>query len=121
MRISAGGAANWLAWALFVALFAVAVVVVDRLGFAGLFILGVITWLVCLRAALDNDNPGYGAMRSLLERPRAESSPEQREARHSEQQTALVPLRFFGRCGMALTAIGLAGFIWQWWFATPPS
>ena len=121
MGISAGVAANWLAWVLFLALFALAVVAVDRLGFVGLFILGLVTWLVCLRAGLDNDNPGYGTMRSLLQRPASELSPEQREARYAERQTAMLPLRFFGRCGMVLTAIGVAGFAWQWCFAAPPA
>lgn len=57
MRSSAGALANALAWSVVAALIAAAVLVVNRLGFVGLMLLGGATWLVCLRAELDQDVP----------------------------------------------------------------
>ena len=113
--LSPGVIANALAWLALAAVFAGAVVMTDRLGFLGLFVIGVLTWFVCVQAAQD-DNPNWRALRGqgnvTLSDP-----PDQRAARHREWQAALDPIRFLSRCGMALTAIGAAGFAWQYWVA----
>ena len=112
MRITAAAIANGAAWAVFAVIFALAVVMADVLGFLGLFILGVITWMVCVRAGQEDD-PYW-----LTARPRTEnrrSAPEEQASRMAHWQTTLEPVRFFARCGMALTAIGAAGFAWQYW------
>ena len=111
MRISALAIANGLAWAAFGLIFAAAVVMADVLGFLGLFIIGAITWMVCVRAGQD-DNPDW---QTSARRAAAAEQPEQRAARLSSWQAALHPIRFFARCGMALTAVGAAGFLWQYW------
>ena len=86
--------------------------VTQRLGFAGLFLLGGVTWLVCTRASLDQAVPTWGVhvFRAGMERPR---SMEARAAAAAEHAAALSPLRFYGRCGAVLAAIGAAGFGWE--------
>ena len=119
MRISAAALANGLAWGVFALIFAAAVVMADVLGFLGLLIIGAITWLVCARAAQD-DNPGWRNWQAFQRIAPDEAGPasrEQRAARWAEWQVGLDPIRFFGRCGMALTLIGAAGFAWQYWAA----
>lgn len=114
MRFSAGTLANALAWGVVAALIVAAVLVVDRLGFVGLMLLGGATWLVCLRAELDQDVLTWGTevFRAHLEQRRPS---EQREAAKAERHALLSPLRFYARCGMALAAAGLAGVLWQLW------
>ena len=120
MRISAGTVANAVAWLVFAGIFAVAVVMADVLGFLGLFIIGAITWMVCARVGQD-DNPDWRPWQAFGHAVPHDTawpaSPEQRAARRAEWQLALDPIRFFARCGMALTAIGAAGFAWQYWAA----
>ena len=115
LRLSGGGVANAAAWGVFALLFAAAVKIATALGFVGLIILGGATWLVCSRAALDEDAAGWGTevFRARMGRS---GSPEERAARAAERDGFQGPLRFFGRCGMALVAMGVAGFVWQrWW------
>lgn len=117
MRFSVGALANALAWGVAAALIAAAILVVDRLGFVGLMLLGGAAWLVCIRAELDHEVPTWGTavFQAHLEQRR---SAEQREAALEEHRALLSPLRFHARCGMALAAAGLAGVLWQIW--TPP-
>ena len=111
MRIPAGAIANGAAWVVFAVIFAAAVVMADVLGFLGLFILGAVTWMVCVGAARDDD-PSWQVAPRRSARP---ETPEEHAARLSHWQATLQPIRFFARCGMALTAIGAAGFAWQYW------
>ena len=120
MRIPAGAFANAAAWGVFAVLIAASLAIADRLGFLGLFLLGGATWLICVRASQSNDTPTWG-QRAFEAQMTGERSPEARAARLAERDAALNPLRFFGRCGMALTAIGTIGFAWQYWFAVVPN
>ena len=115
--VSPGAIANAAAWLALAAVFAGAVIMTDVLGFLGLFVIGVFTWLVCVQAGQD-DNPNWRAVHGRNDREALPAaSPEQRAARDWEWQVARDPIRFLGRCGMALTTIGAAGFAWQYWFA----
>ena len=89
MRISALAIANGLAWAAFGLIFAATVVMADVLGFLGLFIIGAITWMVCVRAGQD-DNPDWQTSARRISTAAAEQ-PEQRAARLSSWQAALPP------------------------------
>jgi hypothetical protein len=95
-----GNGLGWLALAL---LFGIAVVMVDVLGFVGLIILGAATAMICTRAAIAESRTGSPPSR-----------PEERAALSAEQEASLAPLRFFSRCGLAVAAIGAAGFAWQY-------
>lgn len=113
-RFSATALGNAVAWGGFVVLLCVAVWVAQALGFAGLFLLGGVTWLVCSRAAMDSETPTWGVevMRARMTRAR---SVEERAAVEHERQAFASPLRFYGRCGMALAGAGAVGFAWQMW------
>ncbi|WP_158742361.1 hypothetical protein [Acidisphaera sp. L21] len=106
MKISAHRVGNAVAWGVFALLFALAIVMADVLGFLGLVILGGATAMICTRAALAESRSGGTPHR-----------PEDRAALFAEREANLAPLRFFGRCGLALAAIGAAGFAWQYWTA----
>ena len=114
MRLSPRHAAEAIAWVVFLALIGVALVVAHRLGFVGLFLLGAATWLVCVRAEMDQDVPTWGA-ETFRSRMEDAGSPEQRAAALGERQAAIVPLRFGRRCGIVVTTIGALGFLWQQW------
>ena len=114
MRLSAGAAANAAAWGVIVLLIGAAALMVNRLGFMGLLLLGGATWLVCIRAELDEDIPAWGT-EVFKARMDGRRSPEQRASMLEERRAFTSPLRFCRRCGMALAAVGAAGFIWQQW------
>jgi len=114
MRFSAGDAANAAAWIVILALICGAVVMAAVLGFVGLLILGGMTWLVCVRAEMDQDTPTWGA-EVFRARMGGQGSPEQRAAMLEERRAFVSPLRFYRRCGIVLAVIGAAGFIWQQW------
>ncbi len=116
MRFSAHSAANAAAWVVLVAIFCVAVVLTRLLGFAGLFLLGGMTWLVCLRAEMDHDAPTWGAEVFKAQLERQQYSPEQRASMLEERRVFVSPLRFYRWCGIFLAAVGLIGFVWQNWF-----
>ena len=105
---------NAIAWAGIACMIAVAFAVAQLLGFLGLFLVGGLAWLVCTRAALDSDVPTWGRD-AFAARMAQAGSPEQRAARQAERASALQPLRYYGRCAMALALIGAAGFAWQVW------
>ena len=122
MRLSAGDIANVAAWVVIAALAALAFVMADVLGFLGLLVIGAATWLVCSRAAQD-ESPHWrgpftieGAPPDRAARQRL-PSPEQQAATQADWAARLDPIRFFGRCGMVLTAVGAAGFAIQYWLA----
>jgi hypothetical protein len=106
--------ANTLAWVAIAALIAVALVVANRLGFAGLLVLGLLTAFVCGHAELQNDIPAAGTaiFKARMDRPR---SPEDRHARADEGRSFMSSLRFFKWCGLGLAVIGLVGFVLQLW------
>ena len=114
MRLSAGAVANAVAWGAIVLLIGAAVLMVNRLGFMGLLLLGSATWLVCTRAELDQDTPTWST-EVFKARMDGRRSPEQHAAMLEERRAFTSPLRFYRRCGMVLAAVGAAGFIWEHW------
>jgi hypothetical protein len=66
MRSTVAEIANALAWAVLLVLVGVAILIADLLGFAGLFILGMFTWVICTQVELGDDTPtrahGLGAV-----------------------------------------------------------
>ncbi len=114
MRFSLGTAANGLAWLVIVGLIGLALLAADRLGFLGLLLLGLMTWLVCTLVALDEAAPTWGA-EVFRSRMSGSGSPEQRAAACAEHDAALSPVRFYRWCGIALVAVGAAGLAWQYW------
>jgi hypothetical protein len=112
MRSTAGEIANALAWAVLLVLVGVAILIADWLGFAGLFILGMLTWVICVQVELGDDTPtaSIAVFRARMARER---SPERRAAARAERQVRLSPLPFYRWCGIGLTVVGAAGFVWQ--------
>ena len=90
---------NLVAWGVLIALGAGAVLFVNRLGFVGLAVLGLLTLLVCSRVAMDDDMPSWGehVFRERMGRPKAPGP----------------DLRFFQLCGAGLATVGALGFAWQ--------
>ncbi len=85
-------------------------------GFAGVGLLGLMLWCICVRIELEKD-AAIGASRTpeliaYQHEARERMSPEQRAAWREEQSIALQSTRFFKHLGMGLTAIGAAGFGW---------
>jgi hypothetical protein len=116
MRSTAGEIANALAWAVLLVLVGVAILIADRLGFAGLFILGMLTWVICTQVELGDETP-TASIAVFRARMAPERSPERRAAAQTERQVRLSPLPFYRWCGVALTGIGAVGFVWQHWVA----
>lgn len=106
---------NVVAWAAIVVLIAAAIAIADRLGFAGLLILGLLTTFVCGHAELQDDIPAAGIeiFKARMDNPR---SPEERQAKAEEGRSFIASLRYFKWCGVALAVIGLVGFASQLWF-----
>ena len=117
MRGWLGEIVNAIAWVALCGLIAVAILIADRLGFFGLVILGLFTWLICTHLELDDETPtaSVAVFRSRLQPP---PSPEQRAAARDDRWVRLSPLRFYRWCGVALTGIGAAGFAWQHWLSS---
>jgi hypothetical protein len=115
MRVRAGEIANAIAWAFVLVLAAVAILIAYLLGFFGLVILGLFTWLICTHLELEDDTPvsSPAIYRARLQQAR---TPEQRAAATADRQTRLSPLRFYRLCGIALTVIGAGGWAWQYWW-----
>lgn len=105
---------NAVAWAAVLVLAAVAILVAYLLGFFGLVILGLFTWLICTHMQLDDETPTASV---ALFRARAQptGSPEQRATARADRHARLSPVGFYRWCGIALTAIGASGFVWQRW------
>ncbi len=114
MRSTAEEIANALAWAALLVLAGVAILIADRLGFAALFILGMLTWVICVQVELGDDTP-TASTAVFRARMAPERSPERRAAAQAERQVRLSPLPFYRWCGIGLTVIGAAGFAWQRW------
>jgi hypothetical protein len=114
MRTLGGEIANALAWAALLVLVGVAILIANWLGFAGLFILGMLTWVICTQVELGDDTPAASTA-VFRARMATERSPERRAAVVAERQARLSPLQFYRWCGVALTAIGAGGFVCQRW------
>lgn len=105
---------NALAWGGVIALIFAAMVVANTLGFAGLVCLGLLAAFICTTAELEQDVPARSE-RIFEAYLRDEGSPEARAAKAHQRLLTVTPLRFGRRCGLALAAIGAAGFVWQQW------
>ena len=106
--------AECLAWAALLVLAGAALLIVNRLGFLGLGLLGLLTWFVCTMMALNEDVPTWGehVFRARMTQ-RARGASRDGPARDSAR---FVPdVVFYRRCGMGLAAAGAAGFVWQVW------
>lgn len=114
MRSRLGTAANGLAWAVVLGLIGFAALAVNRLGFFGLLLLGLMTWLVCTLVALNEAVPTWGT-EVFRSRMSGLESPEGRAAVRAEHDATIAPLRFYRRCGIALAMAGAAGLAWQYW------
>jgi hypothetical protein len=115
-RSRAAEIVNAIAWAAVLLLAVLAILIADVLGFVGLFILGLLTWAICTHLVLDDDTPTASAA-VFRARLSPERSPEHRAAALADRQVRLSPLRFYRWCGIALTAVGAVGFVWQRWLA----
>jgi hypothetical protein len=85
-------------------------------SFAGIGVMGLMLWFVCVRMELEKDAAiGTGRTPELVamqhEARQRMSEDERMSARH-EQSLGLQSMRFFKHLGMALTLIGAAGFLW---------
>ncbi len=116
MRTTGSEILNAIAWALALVLVAVTIVFADVLGFVGVFILGLFTWLICTHMELDDDTP-TSAIAVFRARMSPERSEERRAAVQAERQVRLSPVPFYRWCGIALTVIGAVGFVVQQWMA----
>ena len=114
MRFSVTCVANGAARAVIVVLICAAIVFVYVLGSIGLVIVGGITALVCVRAEMDQEVPICSAevFKAQMD---SRGSPEERAAMMEERHAFQSPLRFYRRCGIFLTIVGVAGVFWQQW------
>jgi hypothetical protein len=90
--------------------------IVASFTFFGIGLIGLLIWFVCVRMEIEKDAAvGSGWSPGLISsqhEARERLSPEQRSAVREEQTMAMHSVRFFRHLGMALTAIGAAGFVW---------
>jgi hypothetical protein len=112
MRFSGSTAANAAAWAVIIGLIGLACAMVVIIGPFGLILLGLFTLFVCTSINLREDAPTWGTD-VFRARMTDYHSPEQRAAMLEEKRAFLSPLRFYGRCGIALVVAGILGFAWQ--------
>ncbi len=105
-----------LAWAAIALLIAAALAVANRLGFAGLLVLGLLTAFVCGHAELQNDIPAAGTAIFQARMDRRHAADELR-GRAKEESGFIASLRFFKWCGLGLALTGLIGFILRLWLA----
>jgi hypothetical protein len=94
----------------------IAFMIVAYTSFFGIAVIGLMIWFVCARVDLEQDgpasvgvSPGFFA-RQL--RARTEMTHAERAALRSEKWLEGQTTRFFRHLGIALTAIGLAGFLY---------
>ncbi len=115
MRVSGRMLLEGFAVAMFVAAGLAAMLLVARVGFIGVGIVGAVIWLVSVRIELNHDAPVdvvrspdlFASMvRERQSRPRAEKA-----AMRLERLLLTRSLPFFRYLGMALTAIGFGVFL----------
>jgi hypothetical protein len=86
-------------------------------GFAGIGVMGLMLWFVCVRMELEKDAAvGTGRTPELIARQyeaRERMSEEERAGWRHEQSQALQSIRFFRHLGIGLTAIGAAGLLYR--------
>jgi hypothetical protein len=115
MRISGREVLTGVALVGLCAMVAIAMVLVARIGFLGIAIIGVLTWFVCVRLELEKDAAVGNVMTTGLfaqqMRAREAMTRAERAAEHEEQTSLLQSVRFFKRLGIALTVIGLGMFV----------
>jgi hypothetical protein len=91
-------------------------VLVASVGFIAIGVIGLLIWFVCVRVELEKDAAvGSGWTPELIARQheaRQRMSGDERASWRHEQSLALQSTRFFKHLGMALTLIGVAGFLW---------
>ena len=93
----------------------IAFMIVAYAGFFGVGVIGLMIWFVTARVDMEQDgvvgagvSPGFLAQQV---RTRAEMSAAERAAWHGKQLIAKQTTRFFKYLGIALTALGLGGFL----------
>jgi hypothetical protein len=85
-------------------------------GFAGIGVMGLVIWFVCIRMELEKDaavSSGW-APELIVHQQKARDgmSEDERMSRRHEQSLAMQSVRFFRHLGMGLTVIGAAGFLY---------
>lgn len=110
LRRLAYGLVQGLGWIGILALIGASLLLVRRLGFPAVLMLGLITSLICVRAELSQDVPGWG--RDIFA-ARWHSRPDLSERQASAKQIAT--LRFYRNCGFILILAGALGSLWQVW------
>jgi hypothetical protein len=91
-----------------------AFMIVAYASFFGIAVIGLMIWFVCTRADLEQDGPASVWSPDIFARQvraRAEMSRAERAALRNEKWLTGQSVRFFRHLGMALTAIGLGGFL----------
>lgn len=85
-------------------------------GFAGIGLIGLLLWFICVRMELEKDAAvGSGWTPHLIgsqHEARERMSGDERASWRHQQSLGLQSVRFFKHLGMALTLIGGAGFLW---------
>jgi hypothetical protein len=94
----------------------IAFVFVVWFSFAGIAVMGLMLWFICVRMELEKDAAvGSGWTPHLIasqHEARERMSGDERASWRHEQSLGLQSMRFFKHLGMALTLIGAAGFLW---------
>ena len=94
----------------------IAFVFVVWFGFAGIGLIGLLLWFICVRIELEKDAAvGSGWTPHLIasqHEARERMSGDERARWRHEQSLGLQSVRFFKHLGMALTLIGAACFLY---------
>ena len=94
----------------------IAIMIVAYASFFGVAVIGIAIWFVSARVDMEDEgnvvgsgfSPGFLAQQV---KTKAEMSRGERAALHGRQLLAKQSTRFFKYLGMALTAVGLGGFL----------
>ena len=94
----------------------IAFVFVFWFSFAGIGMIGLLLWFICVRIDLENDaavSSGWAHHLIVSQHEARERMTGDERARwRHEQSLGLQSVRFFKHLGVALTMIGGAGFLW---------
>ena len=94
----------------------IAFVFVVWFGFAGIGVIGLLLWYICVRIDLEKDaavSSGWAPHLIVSQKEaRDRMTGDERARWRHEQSLGLQSVRFFRHIGMALTLIGAAGFLW---------
>lgn len=109
--VTAIAVCGWLVASLLAFLFVV------HSGFAGIGVIGLILWAVCMRIELEIDTPVGGTFDTTLlasqVRTNRERSRAERAAARAENSLAVQSTRFFKNVGIGLALIGFGGFAYS--------